>query len=160
MATTLHGPIPEGAEPSPHPGVVLFSIGGRRVGACADEIAGFHLWGSDMSIPSRTPFVNRLLRYGDDVLAVYDLAARLKVRVVDSRPLCLIARHQQGRMAICIDAEIPTLRPWDVRCIGSSSSGERDVLGTYQLEAETIPIYSLATLGIQDGSDSPLSERR
>jgi len=159
METTLHGPTPEAAEPSPHPGLVLFSIGGQRIGACADEIAGFHVWGSDMPIPSRTPFMNRLLRYGDEVLPVYDLAARLKVRVVDSRPLCLIARHQQGRMAICVDGEIPTLRPWDARCIGPSSSGERDVLGTYQLEAETIPIYSLATLGIQVGSDSPMSER-
>jgi hypothetical protein len=158
METTLHGPIPEVGRP--HPGIVLFSIGGRRVGAWADEIAGFHLWGSDMPIPSRTPFINRLLRYGDEVLPVYDLAARLKVGVaLSSRPLCLIARHQQGRMAICIDGEIPILRPWDVRYMGPASSGERDILGTYQLDAETIPIYSLATLGIQFGSDLPVSGR-
>jgi hypothetical protein len=144
MVMMRPGPNPE----SPGGGLVLFSIGGKRLAARTEEVAGVRVWSREIRIPSRTPYVNRLLRYGREVLPIYDLAARLNVSIVGTPALCLIAKHIRGPMAICIDADLPFLRhegEWQV----SSSSAETEVLGMYRLGFEDIPVYSLATLGTQ-----------
>jgi chemotaxis signal transduction protein len=141
------------------PALMIFSLGGRRLAARTDEMAGVRLWGPTVAIPSRTAYINRLLRHGDEVLPVYDLGARLHLRPVGALPLCLIAKHQKGMLAVCIDAELPKLRPLAGLTGSVTPAKDADVLGTCQSEGETIPVISLATLGHQTRSEQRESRR-
>lgn len=128
--------------------LVVFTVGGRRLAARADEIGGVCPWRRAITIPSRTPFVGAVARYGDEVLPVYDLAARLGVWVAEGTPLCLIAKRRDGLMAIRIDAEIPTLHAVDPANIRSATGREPDVAGICVIGGEEVPVYSLAQLGL------------
>ena len=157
METMPRGLSPDaGKVPSPV-GLMIFSIGGQKFGARTDEIIGVRVSGKEMPIPSRTPFIRCLTRHGDEVLPVYDLAARLKLSIVGARQLCLIARHQRGPLAIRIDAEVPTIRPLDASYLTLLPKKANDILGSYQVGAEAIPIYSLATLGLEAELDMAAS---
>lgn len=128
--------------------LVVFAVGGKRLAARAAEIGGVGPWSPALPIPSRTPFVGAVVRRGDEVLPVYDLAARLGVRVSDAEPLCLVAKRRDGAMAVCIDAEIPTLHAVDPAGIRPASRQDQDMAGTCMIGGEEVPVYSLATLGL------------
>jgi hypothetical protein len=144
MQTMRLGPSPERTDA---PSLMVFRLGGRRLAARTDELAGIQLWGKDVRIPSRTPYMNRLLRQGDEVLPVYDLGARLQLRPVGSPALCLIAKHHKGKLAVCIDADLPILQPLDAMPLETSVTGDADLLGTIQMGTEAVPVFSLAMLG-------------
>src|SRR5437763_7303762 len=143
MRMTPRGPSSKAVQ---HWSVVVFRIGGRSLAAKADEVGGVWPWQPGVAVPSKTPFVSAIVRRGDQVLPVFDLAARLKLRVKAGRPLCLIARHRDGPMAICIDDDVPTLQHIEPGLIGGPTDDEPDVIGTFQINGETVSIYSLATL--------------
>jgi hypothetical protein len=63
-----------------------------------------------------------------------------------SRKLCLLAKHRAGPLAICIDEQIPTLQSVEPGLIAPPAGDEPDVIGTYQIEGLSVPIYSFATL--------------
>jgi hypothetical protein len=144
MQTMHPGPRPDEAR---SPSLMVFRLGGRRLAVRADELAGVQVWGGDVRIPSRTPYMNRLLRQGDEVLPVYDLGARLKLRPVGTPPLCLIAKHHKGKLAVCIDADLPILQLLGAVPVDTSSTDESDVLGTVRMGTEAVPIFSLFMLG-------------
>lgn len=151
MQTMRLGQSPDRAGP---PSVMVFRLGGRRLAARTDELAAIQLWGPDVGIPSRTPYMNRLLRQGDDILPVYDLGARLQLRPIGSPTLCLIAKHHKGRLALCIDADLPTVHSFDAVPVDTSVSSDADVLGTIQIGTEAVPIFSLSMLGARLGPES------
>ncbi|MGQ0812658.1 MAG: chemotaxis protein CheW [Nitrospiraceae bacterium] len=128
-------------------GLVVFSIGGRRLAAKTEEVGGVAPWPDTMPVPSQTPFVTAIARREKDLLPVFDLAARLNVAVRGDTPLCLIARHEHGPMVIRIDSDIPSLRMVDTSAVQPIQSEDPDAIGVFQDGAERIPVYSLATLG-------------
>lgn len=143
MLKTPHGPNSKTERPW---SLVLFQVGGRVLAARAEEVGGVWPWQQAMPIPSGTAFITSLVRRGEEILAVYDLARKLDVSVKGAKPLCLIARHQDGPVAICIDEQIPSLRPVEPGMIDMQSGSESDILGKCQIGEETVPIYSLKTL--------------
>ncbi|MBH0198178.1 MAG: hypothetical protein HP497_02005 [Nitrospira sp.] len=118
--------------------LLAFSIGGCRFAAKADELAGVSGWREPIALASRTPFVSGVVRLGQTVLPIWDLAARLGLSPRGSERLWLQAKHTLGTMAICIDDEIPVIetveriaiRPYygrDVPAHGSFSSGTVEI---------------------------------
>ena len=127
--------------------LVLFAIGGHRLAARADEVAEVRPWTDSMPVPSETPYIGGLVRHGEEVLPVYDMATRLNVQVLGSSPLCLVAKRRDGPVALCIDADIPTLRNADTASVRSVAGDNPDVVAICHFEEEDVPIYSLSTLG-------------
>jgi chemotaxis signal transduction protein len=128
--------------------VVIFSVGGRRLAARAEEVGGIWPWTPTMPVPSGTPFVNAVMRRGDEVMPVFDLADRLQVQVEKSGRLCLIAKRRDGPMAVCIDGDIPTLHVLDPDGIRSAGSADADAVGTCRIGDHDVPIFSLVQLGL------------
>src|SRR5207249_11299603 len=95
-----------------------------------------------MSLPSGTAFVNALLRRGEDVLPVFDLAARLNVQVRGATPLCLIAKRKDGDMAIRIDEEIATLHVVEQAAVQRTTGTHAEVVDACVRVTAEVPIYS------------------
>jgi chemotaxis signal transduction protein len=128
--------------------LLLFSVGGRRMAARASDVGGIWPWIEVVSIPSGTPHLSAVVRHGEDILPVFDLAGRLNVQVKGESLLCLIAKRKDGPMAVCIDGDIPTLQVVSGESIRPVAWKDSDVIGTCRIEAEELPVYSLAHLGL------------
>ena len=128
--------------------LIVFSIGGRRLAARTEEVGGIRPWADAMPVPSRTPSVNALVRYGEEVLPVFDLANFLKLRVQGNAPLCLIAKRRDGRIALRIDAEMPWLITVAVDALRPPAEPDSNILSLCQIYGKEVPIYSLANLGL------------
>ena len=151
MATTLRGLKSKRAQTAQHAVrkvlLLVFSVGGRRMAAKADEVGGVWPWTEAISVPSATPYMTAVLRRGDDILPVFDLAGRLNVQIKREAALCLIAKRHDGPMAVCIDGEIPALQLVEEQTIRPVSWKDSDVRATCSIGTEELPIYSLAELG-------------
>lgn len=128
--------------------VIVFFVGGRPLAARTEEVGGIRPWADAMPVPSRTPSVNALIRYGEEVLPVFDLAGFLKLRVQGSAPLCLIAKRRDGRIALRIDAEMPRLLTVEADALNQPAEPDSNVLGLFLVEGKEVPIYSLVNLGL------------
>jgi len=127
--------------------VVVFSVGGVKLAARTEDVEGVSSWAATIPVPSRTPFVQAMLKRDNHVMPVYDLAARLN-RVVQGEPLlCLVARHLDGPMAICIDAAMPSLQAVNPASIRPNSSGDIESLGVVTIGAQDVAIVALQRLG-------------
>lgn len=138
------GQTPEAPKPW---SLVMFSVGGKRVAVRAEEVGGVSPWTEAMPVPSLTPYVNAVLRQGEEILPVFDFARLLMVQVSKADPLCLRARRQDGMMAICIDPDVPTLHQVEAQGVRPASSGAPGVVGICSIGSEDVPIYSWALLG-------------
>jgi chemotaxis signal transduction protein len=107
MLKSSPGPTSKGPQ---NVSIVMFSIGGQRLAAKAEEVGGIWPWTEALPIPSGTPHVGAVLRRGADVLPVFDLAGKLGREVEGATPFCLIVRHADGPLAIRIDGAMPTLQ--------------------------------------------------
>ena len=140
-----HGQTPEAVKPW---SLVMFSVGGKRLAVRAEEIGGVSPWTEAMPVPSLTPYITAVVRQGEEILPVFDLARLLMVQVSKVDPLCLRAKRQDGLMAICIDPDVPTLHQVEARAIRPASSGAPGVVGVCSIGSEEdVPIYSWALLG-------------
>ncbi len=139
-----HGQTPETARSW---SLVIFSVGGKRLAVRAEETGGVWPWPEPMPVPSLTPYINAVVRRGEEILPVFDLARLLMVQVSQKSPLCLIARRQDGPMAVCIDPSVPTLHTVEAKAVRPAPSGSTDVIGLCSVGAEEVPIYSWARLG-------------
>ncbi len=144
----LKGQSKETAKRAANWSLTVFSIGGQLLAVRTDEVGGVRPWTNPMPVPSHTPFMNALLRHDEEVLPIYDLAARLKQQVRGAPPLCLIAKRDDGPMAVCIDGGIPTLTTFDPKTLQPSTEPDPDILGYCTIEGENVPFYSLAKLGM------------
>ena len=79
---------------------------------------------------------------------MYDLAGRLSRSVVGVSPLCLIAKRQDGPMAICIDDAIPSLVQVEPSQVRPHPDAYPDLVGVCQVGSEDVPVYSLTSLGL------------
>jgi len=126
---------------------VVFSVGGVKLAARTEDVEGVSSWAETIPVPSRTPFVQAMLKRDNHVMAVYDLAARLN-RVAQGEPLlCLVARHLDGPMAICIDAAMPSLQAVNPASIRPNSSMDIESLGLITIGAQDVAIVALQRLG-------------
>jgi chemotaxis signal transduction protein len=127
--------------------VVVFSVGGIKLAARTEDVGGVAPWIEPVPIPSRTPFVGAMLKRDKDVMPVYDLAMRLQREPEGDTLLCLVARHVDGPMAICIDSVIPSLHNIEVTQISQSSRMDLETLGSFNDEGQNIDIVALQRLG-------------
>ena len=126
---------------------MVFSVGGVKLAARTEDVEGVSSWAETIPVPSRTPFVQAMLKRDNHVMPIYDLAARLN-RVVQGEPLlCLVARHLDGPMAICIDAAMPSLQAVNPASIRPNSSGDIESLGLVTIGAQDVAIVALQRLG-------------
>lgn len=125
----------------------MFSVDGVRLAARTEDVGGVSPWTESTPVPSRTPFVQAMMKRGDQVMPIYDLAARLNRRLQGHSFLCLVARQFDGPMAICIDAELPSLETVDATAIRMGSSGDLETLGSVTIEGEEVTIVALQRLG-------------
>lgn len=134
--------------------LMVFSIGGSRLAARTKDVRGVHPWTGAMRVPSRTPYVNALMRNGEDVLPVFDLAGMLNLRVQGDTPMCLIAKRQDGPMAICIDATIPTLTTVESTALYPPAQPDPNILWQCQIDGITVPIYAFSNLATPPAATS------
>ena len=127
--------------------MVLFSVGGIKLAARTEDVGGISPWTQSIPVPSRTPFVHAMLKRDHNVIPVYDLATRLSRTLQGDPLLCLVARHLDGPMAICIDAEVPSLETVDVVAIRPSGSEDIETLGMVTIGGEDVAIVALQRLG-------------
>ena len=127
--------------------VVVFSVGGVKLAARTEDVGGVSPWTESMPVPSRTPFVQAMLKRGDRVMPVYDLASRLSSPVQGDLLLCLEARHLDGPMAICIDADVPSIETVDATAIRPNGREDIETLGTVTIGGEDVAIVALQRLG-------------
>lgn len=145
MLKTPHGPNSNVARATWS--LVMFSVGGRRLAAKVEEVGGVWPWTEAIPVPSGTAFVNAVVRRGEDVLPVFDLAGKLGLQVVGPASLCLIAKQVDGPMAVRIDADLPTLQTIEETAIRKPAGADPDLVGVCVIGTGEVPIYSLATLG-------------
>jgi chemotaxis signal transduction protein len=127
--------------------MMVFSVGGMKLAARTEDVEGVSPWSETIPVPSRTPFVQALLKRDNHVMPVYDLAARLD-RAVQGEPLlCLVARHLDGPMAICIDADVPFLEMVNAAAIRPNGRGDIESLGTVVIGVHEVAIVALQRLG-------------
>jgi chemotaxis signal transduction protein len=127
--------------------VVVFSVGGVKLAARTEDVGGVSPWTESIPVPSRTPFVQAMLKRDNHLLPVYDLAARLSRAVQGDPVLCLVARHLDGPMAICIDAGMPSLETVDATAIRPSGRGDIETLGSVTIGEDDVAIVALQRLG-------------
>ncbi|MGQ0694923.1 MAG: chemotaxis protein CheW [Nitrospiraceae bacterium] len=132
--------------------LLIFSVGGRRLAAKTDEVAGISEWKESVPVPSRTPFISSVVRHDQTVLPVFDLAELLHVSVRGNYPLCLTAKHPRGTMAICIDEEMPMLQTLDPSAIQQYQGSEFTAIGSFLSGHVEIPIIALSKLGSASSS--------
>jgi len=113
-----------------------------------EDVDGISIWGGCIPIPSRTPFVSAVIRRGQEIFPVFDLAGKLKVRVKGEQRLCLMAKQADGVMAICIDEEMPVLHSLDAEKIQAYRHNDIDTAECFADEFEDVPIISAARLGV------------
>ena len=127
--------------------VMVFSIGGIKLAARTEDVGGVSPWTESIPVPSRTPFVQAMLKRENHVMPVYDLAARLSRTLIGSPLLCLVARQHDGPMAICIDADMPSLETVDATAIRSNGSEDIETHGTVTIAGNDVAIVALQRLG-------------
>jgi chemotaxis signal transduction protein len=125
----------------------VFSVGGMKLAARTEDVGGVSPWTESIPVPSRTPFVQAMLKRDNHVMPVYDLAARLNRKLTGSPLLCLVARHLDGPMAICIDADVPSLETVDATAIRQNGRGDIETLGSVTIGENDVAIVALQRLG-------------
>jgi hypothetical protein len=88
-----------------------------------------------------------MLKRGNRVMPVYDLAGRLSCPAQGDQLLCLEARHLDGPMAICIDADVPSLETVDAASIRPNGRGDIESLGSVMIGGNDVAIVALQRLG-------------
>jgi len=133
--------------------VMVFSVGGMKLAARTEDVGAVSPWTESIPVPSRTPFVQAMLKRGNRVMPVYDLATRLSCKLQGDPLLCLVARHIDGPMAICIDADVPSLETVDAMAIRPDIREDVETLGMVTIDNENVAIVALTRLGRsrQDG---------
>jgi len=126
---------------------VVFSVGGMKLAARTEDVGGVSPWIETIAVPSRTPFVQAMLKRDNHVMPVYDLAARLNRKLIGNPLLCLVARHLDGPMAICIDADVPSLETVDAAAIRPNGRGDIESLGSVTIGDNDVAIVALQRLG-------------
>jgi chemotaxis signal transduction protein len=108
-----------------------------------------------MPVPSRTPFVGAILRHGEDILPVFDLAARLCLDPAGISPWCLILKRGDGPVAVRIDGEMPQIHAVKADALRPPEGAAPDIDSVCRIGAEEVSVLSVTTLGkdLPEGSE-------
>ncbi|MGC3976052.1 MAG: chemotaxis protein CheW [Nitrospira sp.] len=128
--------------------MVVFSVAGKRLAARTEEIGGVLPWPGTTAVPSDTPLVTSLVRHEESCLPVFDLAAKFNRTVREEESLCLIVKHVDGPLAICIDSQVPSLHVVPRSSVQYQSGLDPDIAGSCVAGDEQLPLINLATLGV------------
>ncbi len=128
--------------------MVVFSVGGQRLAARTEEIGGVMPWPGATAVPSDTPFVTALVRQEKGCLPVFDLAAKFDRPMQKDERLCLVVKHVDGPLAICIDSHVPSLHVVARSAVQYRAGNDPDIAGTCIAGEEELPIINLTTLGV------------
>ncbi len=142
----LRGQSKQAGERAANWTLMVFSVGGSMLAARTEDVGGVLPWTGSMPVPSRTPHIHALVRNGEDVLPVFDLAEMLQVQVQGDAPMCLIARRQDGPMAICIDAAMPKLVTVDASSLYPPARPDPNILWHCRIDGSVVPIYAFSNL--------------
>ena len=118
-----------------------------KLAARTEDVGGVSPWTGSIPVPSRTPFVQAMLKRANHVMPVYDLATRLSRQLEGDPLLCLVVRQLDGPMAICIDADMPSLETVDATAIRPNGRGDIETLGSVTIDGEDVAIVALQQLG-------------
>ena len=129
-------------------GLIVFSVAGQRLAAKTDEIGGVMPWPGATAVPSDTPFIAALVRQEKCCVPVFDLAAKFNRIMRENEPLCLIVKHIDGPLAICIDSQVPSLHMVARSSMHYRVGSDPDIAGTCVTDEEELPIINLTTLGV------------
>ena len=127
--------------------LLAFTIGGRRFAAKTDDLAGVSEWIEPIPVASQTPFVSGVVRLGQAVLPIFDLAGSLGIAPLGKEWLWLQAKHPLGPMAIRIDGEMPILQTLDRTEIRPYSGQDVPAIGSFSNGADEVPVLALSQLG-------------
>ncbi len=127
--------------------LLVFFVGGRRLAVKAADVSGISRWAEPTPVAGQTPFITSVVRHGQTILPVFDLAASLQLAVQGSSPLCLRVKHSLGEMVMCIDEEIPILHTLDPAAIQTYHGKDLPTDGSYTNGLDEIPILSVSQLG-------------
>ena len=128
--------------------IVVFSVAGQRLAARIEEIDAVMPWPGATVLPSDTPFVASLVRHAKGCLPVFDLAAKFNRTIHTDESLCLIVKHIDGPLALCVDAQVPSLHVVGRSSLHYRAGSDPDITGTCVANEEEIPIINLTTLGV------------
>lgn len=130
--------------------LLVFFVGGRRLAVKAVDVSGIFQWTEPIPVAGQTPFITSVVRQGQTVLPVFDLAASLRLTVQGNSPLCLRVKHSLGEMAMYIDEEIPVLHALDPATLQPYHGKDLPSDGSYTNGLDEIPILSVSQLGLND----------
>ena len=128
--------------------MVVFSVGGKRLAARTEEIGGVFPWPGATAVPSDTRFVTSLVRHDETCLPVFDLAAKFDRKTQGVESLCLVVKHVDGPLAICIDSQVPSLHAVPRAALQYQLGDDPDIAGSCLAGDEQLPLINLATLGV------------
>lgn len=137
--------------------LVVFSVAGQRLAARTDEVGGVMPWPGAIPVPSDTPCVTALVRQDTRCLPVFDLAAKFNRTLSEEAALCLLVKHIDGPLAICIDSRVPSLHMVERSSMHYQSGNDPDIAGTCVADDEELPIINLTTLGVSSTPRRELS---
>jgi hypothetical protein len=81
------------------------------------------------------------------VLPIFDLAGQFDLTIESDPPLCLLAKHEDGLMAVRIDSDMPILQSVDRASIRHSDGTDPVVVGTCTIDDQPIDLLCLTKLG-------------
>lgn len=130
--------------------LLVFFVGGRRLAVKAVDVSSISQWTEPIPVAGQTPFITSVVRQGQTVVPVFDLAASLRLTVQGSSPLCLRVKHSLGEMAMYIDEEIPVLHALDPATLQPYHGKDLPSDGSYTNGLDEIPILSVSQLGLNE----------
>lgn len=146
--TTLRGHLQRNVESKQKAlcSLVFFSVGGQPLAVRMEEVGSVRPWVPCSTVPSGKAFVNGLIRYGEDVFPVFDLASHLNVSLQGTTHFCLMAKTPKGDLAIRIDSTIPTMQTLELSAIQSMSDPQSPFREVCIVGSREIPVYSFASI--------------
>ena len=126
--------------------LVFFSVGGQPLAARMEEVGSVRPWVPFSLVPCGKAYVNGLIRYGEDVFPVYDLASQLKVTLQGTSHFCLMAKTPKGDLAIRIDSTIPSMQSVELSAIQSKGDPDSPFREVCVVGLKEIPVYSFASI--------------
>ena len=88
---------------------------------------------------------------------MFDLAAKFNRTMSEEAALCLLVKHIDGPLAICIDSQVPSLHMVERSSMHYQSGNDPDIGGTCVADDEELPIINLTTLGVSSTPRRELS---
>lgn len=127
--------------------LMVFSVGGKAFAVNANEVTAVVPWPTSMRVPSTTPNLNEVVRRGNQVTAVYDLAEPWSLSVDRDAALCLVVKWGSTDAVVRVDSQIPSLETAETDMISSTVDRQPGLVGMWQFQGIEIPLVSFRQMG-------------